>query len=109
MDDVLDGFLRSIRALNDDKPGTAGALKREPRRQSPAFAAPGGICGIGAKIGEQGGHVVVTRTAPEGTAAAAGVAEGDIIRQVCAQPLSPRSGGMTLARTAGWLLATSVG
>ena len=81
MDGVLDGFLRSIRALNDDGPGTAGARKREPRRSS-VLAVTGGVCGIGAKIGQQGGRVVVTKTSPTGPAAAAGVAEGDIIRQV---------------------------
>lgn len=109
MDGVLDGFLRSIRALNDDGPGTAGARKREPRRSS-VLAVTGGVCGIGAKIGQQGGRVVVTKTSPTGPAAAAGVAEGDIIRQVCARPALPsrRARARRLRGSGGGLLATFV-
>ena len=107
MDGVLDGLLSSIRSLNEDAPGAAGGAfvltrahpltsatnhsapswhsarsARSALVRSEVMQAPGGMCGIGAKIGQQGRHVVITATCCGGPADRGGVAQGDIIRQV---------------------------
>ncbi len=107
MDGVLEGLLSSIRALNENDPRAAGAACTPTRAhplpsanehnalswhsarsarsalvRSEMMKAPGGVCGIGAKIGQQGRHVVIAATCRGGPADRGGVTEGDIIRQV---------------------------
>jgi S1-C subfamily serine protease len=104
MDGVLDGLLSSIRSLNEDAPRAADVpyapTRARPLPSAAEHNAPfwharsarsalvrsetmnGGTCGIGAKIGQQGRHVVITAICCDGPADRGGVTQGDIIRQV---------------------------
>ena len=98
IDAVLEGFLNSIQSLHKvSGQNVAGYEARTPHRAAddvgrwnagscntklPIRDSPG-VCGIGAKIGRQGRHVVITKVLQGGAAASSSaVFEGDIVEQV---------------------------
>jgi hypothetical protein len=113
VDAVLEGFLNSIQGLHEvdrvcarpaaraEELWNAGSYRTHTESQESAQTAcsHGAVCGIGAKIGRAGRHVVIAKVLDGGAASASGaVFEGDILAQVLTERAHPCGGTGPRAR-----------
>ena len=111
MDEVIQGLVNSVKALHSAEPyeksmthetqqspeshnrslheyRTFNKASIDSEMMNSSFTS---VCGIGAKIGQDGRHVVITELLDGGPAAGAGVSLGDVLVQVHAILAPPRS------------------